>query len=104
MYKELSERLKIMADASRLEIIDLLSCGELCAYDILEHFSFSQPTLSHHMKILVNSRIVSYRKEGTKTMYSLNQPELKNILQALGKIAGDDADCICHTIKEDHCP
>lgn len=51
-YKEISQYLKVIADSSRLEILDLLSCGELCACDLLEHFSFSQPTLSHHMKVL----------------------------------------------------
>ena len=51
-YKELSAILKVLSDSSRLEILDLLSCGELCACDLLEHFQFSQPTLSHHMKSL----------------------------------------------------
>lgn len=57
-YKELSTILKILSDPSRLEILDLLSCGELCACDLLEHFQFSQPTLSHHMKSLVDNELV----------------------------------------------
>ncbi|HGZ6864642.1 TPA: As(III)-sensing metalloregulatory transcriptional repressor ArsR, partial [Staphylococcus aureus] len=56
-YKELSTILKILSDPSRLEILDLLSCGELCACDLLEHFQFSQPTLSHHMKSLVDNEL-----------------------------------------------
>lgn len=48
-YKELATYLKVLSDSSRLEILDLLSCGELCACDLLEHFQFSQPTLSYHM-------------------------------------------------------
>ena len=51
-YKELATFLKVLSDPSRLEILDLLSCGELCACDLLEHFQFSQPTLSYHMKAL----------------------------------------------------
>ncbi len=54
-YKELSTILKVLSDPSRLEILDLLSCGELCDCDLLEHFQFSQPTLSHHMKLLVDN-------------------------------------------------
>ena len=42
-YKEISQYLKVIADSSRLEILDLLSCGELCACDLLEHFSFLNP-------------------------------------------------------------
>ncbi|GAB5833974.1 hypothetical protein JMUB7551_28380 [Staphylococcus aureus] len=57
-YKELSTILKILSDPSRLEILDLLSCGELCACDLLEHFQFSQPTLSHHMKSLVDLSLI----------------------------------------------
>lgn len=63
-YKELSTILKVLSDPSRLEILDLLSCGELCACDLLEHFQFSQPTLSHHMKLLVDNELVYTRKDG----------------------------------------
>lgn len=71
-YKELSAILKILSDPSRLEILDLLSCGELCACDLLEHFQFSQPTLSHHMKSLVDNELVIVQKDGNKHMYQLN--------------------------------
>ena len=71
-YKELSNVLKVLSNPSRLEIMDLLSCGELCACDVLEHFKFSQPTLSHHMKSLVECELITTRKEGNKRMYRLN--------------------------------
>lgn len=61
-YKELATFLKVLSDSSRLEILDLLSCGELCACDLLAHFQFSQPTLSYHMKALVKSNLVTTRK------------------------------------------
>ena len=54
-----------MADSSRLEILDLLSCGELCACDLLQHF-LSQPTLSHHMKVLKDNNLITSRKDGNK--------------------------------------
>ena len=60
-YKELATFLKVLSDSSRLEILDLLSCGELCACDLLAHFN-SQPTLSYHMKALVKSNLVTTRK------------------------------------------
>lgn len=56
--------IKALSDANRLKIIDILSCGEKCACDILEHFGFTQPTLSHHMKVLAKCGIVNTRKEG----------------------------------------
>lgn len=51
-YDEMSVMLKALADPKRLKIIDILSCGSLCACDILDHFDFTQPTLSHHIKVL----------------------------------------------------
>lgn len=62
-YKELATYLKVLSDSSRLEILDLLSCGELCACDLLEHFQFSQPTLSYHMKALVKTNLVTEKSE-----------------------------------------
>ena len=45
---------KALGDTTRLKIIEMLSCGELCACDFLECFEITQPTLSYHMKILTD--------------------------------------------------
>ena len=102
-YKEISQYLKVIADSSRLEILDLLSCGELCACDLLEHFSFSQPTLSHHMKILVDNELVSTRKDGTKRMYRLNHTFLDSINNELTYISSPTQQCMCKKIKTGEC-
>ena len=71
----------------RLEILDLLSCGELCACDLLAYFQFSQPTLSHHMKILVDNELASTRKDGTKhksQAHNSPQDNKSNISNRLG--------------------
>ena len=102
-YKKISQYLKVIADSSRLEILDLLSCGELCACDLLEHFSFSQPTLSHHMKILVDNELVSTRKDGTKHMYRLNHKSLDSINNELTYISSPTQQCMCKKIKTGEC-
>ncbi|PTL18985.1 ArsR/SmtB family transcription factor [Staphylococcus chromogenes] len=102
-YKELSILLKVLSDSSRLEILDLLSCGELCACDVLEHFQFSQPTLSHHMKSLVDSKLVTIRKEGNKHCYQLNHVVLDDIIQNLNIINTSNQRCICKNIKSGDC-
>ncbi|MBI5973568.1 ArsR/SmtB family transcription factor [Staphylococcus caledonicus] len=102
-YKELSAILKVLSDPSRLEIIDLLSCGELCACDLLEHFQFSQPTLSHHMKSLVDNELVTTRKEGNKRMYQLNYQLLDNIHQDLTMLSTSNERCICKNMKSGEC-
>lgn len=62
-----------MSDSKRLMIVRMLSKGELCACKILEKFDITQPTLSHHMKVLCGCGLVSVRKEGKWVYYSLNK-------------------------------
>ena len=45
---------KALGDANRLEIVKMLSDGEKCGCKLLERFEITQPTLSHHMKILMD--------------------------------------------------
>ncbi|MGG6841646.1 UNVERIFIED_CONTAM: metalloregulator ArsR/SmtB family transcription factor [Mammaliicoccus sciuri] len=102
-YQELSTILKVLSDPSRLEIIDLLSCGELCACDLLEHFQFSQPTLSHHMKSLVDKQLVLSRKEGNKHMYRLNHEILDDVNHNLNLITTSNERCVCKNMKQGEC-
>ena len=102
-YKEIATLLKVLADPSRLEIIDLLSCGELCACDILEHFEFSQPTLSHHMKSLVDQNLVFTRKDGNKRFYKLNDELLTEINSNIELIHTSNHQCICKNMKKGEC-
>ena len=63
---------KALGDSNRLEIVKMLSDGEKCGCKLLERFEITQPTLSHHMKILVECGLVNDRKEGKWHHYSLN--------------------------------
>lgn len=86
---------KAMSDETRLKIIDMLSCDELCACDILEEFAITQPTLSYHMKILTESGLVNARKDGAWTRYTLNLELIDSIKSFLGMITSDKENCIC---------
>ena len=63
---------KALSDSNRLKIIKLLTSGEKCACNLLEEFNITQPTLSHHMKILCECNLVETRKDGKWCHYSLN--------------------------------
>lgn len=63
---------KALSDVNRLQIIELLSEGEKCACKLLEKFNITQPTLSHHMKILCECGLVNAKKEGKWSHYSIN--------------------------------
>lgn len=101
-YQNYVQILKAMADPNRLKIIDLLSCGSLCACDILEHFNFSQPTLSHHMKVLQNAGIVSARKDGKWQHYTLNEEFMTSFKKDTDLLLTSDDQCICHSDAD--CP
>lgn len=86
---------KAMSDETRVKIIDMLSCDELCACDILEEFAITQPTLSYHMKILTECGLVLARKEGAWTRYKLNQDLLLSVRTFFDHVTTDKQDCIC---------
>lgn len=64
---------KALDDVNRLQILEMLRESEKCACVILEDLQISQSTLSHHMKILCDSGIVTGRKEGKWTYYSISK-------------------------------
>ena len=62
---------KALSDPNRLKIVEMLSDGEMCACKLLEAFDITQPTLSHHMKILSECGLINSRKDGKWCHYSL---------------------------------
>ena len=86
---------KALSDETRLKIVDMLSCEELCACNILESFNITQPTLSYHMKILTECELVNARKEGAWTKYSLNQPLIDAFKTFIDAITSDKDNCAC---------
>ena len=64
---------RALADENRCLILDILSGGEKCALDILSELEISQPTLSHHMKVLTDSGLVLKKKHGRKTFYVVSK-------------------------------
>lgn len=80
---------KALGDSNRLQIVQMLSDGEKCGCKLLEAFEITQPTLSHHMKILCECGLVNDRKEGKWHHYSLNNmvwKEFSVFIKILGKV------------------
>lgn len=71
-YSETIRVFKAFCDENRLSILGLLRTGEKCACDLLEDLRITQPTLSHHMKILCDAGIVQGRKDGKWVYYSID--------------------------------
>ena len=96
-YTEHARVFKALGDPRRAMIVDMLSCGELCACKILEKFKMSQSTLSHHMKLLCESGLVIGRSEGKWTYYSLDEEAIGKTKQFFCSITSDKENCICKT-------
>lgn len=67
--------LKSLADPTRVRIVNLLanSPGAVCVCDLNEHFSLSQPTISHHLKKLVAAGLLRREQRGTWAYFSVDQ-------------------------------
>ncbi|WP_125154778.1 ArsR/SmtB family transcription factor [Clostridium rectalis] len=102
-YEENARIIKGLSDPNRLKIIDILSCKEMCACDILEYFDFTQPTLSHHMKVLMECGVVKSRKEGLWTHYSLNITNCNKLVLFFMNLITDTEDCICKNKSKCDC-
>lgn len=93
---------KALGDETRLKIIEMLSCGELCACDILESFQITQPTLSYHMKILTECGLVISRKDGSWMNYRNNTELIESIKEFWDIVTTEQDTCICKNKKEEN--
>lgn len=86
IYTETAIIFKAFCDENRIRILEMLQSGEKCGCKLLEELNVTQPTLSHHMKILCDAGIVESRKEGKWTHYKISNIGRNNALQLLDKI------------------
>lgn len=86
---------KALGDSNRLQIVQMLSEGEKCGCKLLEAFEITQPTLSHHMRILTECGLVDARKDGKWSYYSLNSETLKAYKQFIESLSCSDKNGGC---------
>lgn len=77
--KSQSAKFKALCDENRLKIVEQLREGQKCACELLDILNITQPTLSHHMKILCESGLVEGKKDGRWMHYSLNKCEFSDL-------------------------
>lgn len=76
---------KALGDENRLRILVALRDGEMCACDLLEDLSITQPTLSHHMRQLCDAGLVTGRKNGKWVYYSIDEAGAARAREILGE-------------------
>lgn len=81
----LAERFKALADATRVEIVNRLAAAEeACVCDLTAAFELSQPTISHHLRVLREVGLVTAAKRGTWSYYRLIPEAIEPLRIALG--------------------
>ncbi|MCW4047576.1 MAG: metalloregulator ArsR/SmtB family transcription factor [Candidatus Bathyarchaeota archaeon] len=77
-----SKIFRALADATRLRVLGLLKAREMCVCEVMVALNLTQPTASHHLRILENVGLVEDRKRGKWVFYRLSDPNLtENLLR-----------------------
>lgn len=84
---------KAFCDENRIRILKMLTSGEKCACKMLEELNVTQPTLSHHMKILCDSGVVVGHKEGKWMHYSISADGAKVAADCLKELTSVNCEC-----------
>lgn len=90
--QSLAKRCKALGDENRILILQQLRGGEKCACKLLEALDISQPTLSHHMKLLCDCGLVSGRKEGKWMHYQIRQEGIQEVMEFLADLTAGESD------------
>lgn len=87
-----AETFKALSDPTRREILNLLRNGPLSAGEIVEHFTMTGASISHHLSILKYAGIIDDEKRGKYIYYYLNSSVLDDVLSWMLSLKGDDPD------------
>lgn len=94
---DLARMLKALADPTRLRLVSLIAArdaGEACVCDLTQPLGLTQPTISHHLKILVEAGIFTRDKRGVQAYFAL-VPQVMNALSAVLSTTSQDPRPTC---------
>jgi ArsR family transcriptional regulator, arsenate/arsenite/antimonite-responsive transcriptional repressor len=81
------QKLKAVADESRLAILNELAAGERCVCDLMEDLDLKQPLLSFHLKILKEAGLITCRRDGRWCYYAVSAEAFRELCVDLGALA-----------------
>ncbi|WP_017935551.1 ArsR/SmtB family transcription factor [Nocardioides sp. Iso805N] len=87
--ERISPLLKALADPVRLRLLSLVAAhegGQACVCDLNEAFDLSQPTISHHLKVLHEAGLLERTKRGTWVYYAVRREALGDLATLLGAV------------------
>lgn len=85
----MAETFGALGEPTRIKLIAALMPGELCVCDMAELLQISQPAVSHHLKLLKGARLIKYRREGKRILYSIDDEHIRELF-TLGKLHAEE--------------
>ena len=85
LFREQEDIFKVIANQKRLEIVQLLTHGELSVSEMISMLGISQSNVSQHLGLLRQAKIVETRKVGTTVYYSLSNPKIAEACSLIRK-------------------
>ena len=76
----LADFFKVFADATRIRILCVLSCSEMCVCDLAEILGVTQSAVSHQLRMLKQMKLVKNRRDGKTVYYSLADEHIQSII------------------------
>lgn len=82
-------RLKALSSDVRLRMVDLIyhGGGEICVCEFEEHFDLSQPTISHHLKVLREAGLIKSRKDGTYVYHRVDESAFTGLARLMDRLS-----------------
>ena len=77
---DLAEFFKVFGDVTRLKLLSVLFHSEMCVCDIAQLLNMNQSAISHQLRVLKQSKLVKYRRDGKTVFYSLADGHVRTIL------------------------
>ncbi|MDD5210587.1 MAG: metalloregulator ArsR/SmtB family transcription factor [Elusimicrobiales bacterium] len=79
--QQAAELFKVLGDATRVKMLQILAKKELCVCDIAAVIEMSQSAVSHQLRVLRGARLVKYRRDGKMAWYSINDNHVAALLR-----------------------
>lgn len=86
--ENIASKLRVVADPTRMAILEQLGSDECCVCDLADALGVTQPLLSHHLRQLRDAGLILDRKSGRWTYYRIERPALDELLSSVHEIIG----------------
>lgn len=88
----MNETFKALSDPTRRQIIRLLRERDMTAGEIADHFAMTKPSISHHLNVLKQAKLVLDERQGQNIVYSLNTTVVQEVIGWFLEIIGSEAE------------